>query len=192
MRLPLSHFLLQTHYPTMLPVAIVALVVATILGAPLARRLGSSRAVAWLLVSSFGVIMAATMAPSRLALTVGVSGPITCDLSRLGFAPLSSYLRIDDPIANVVIFVPLGLAIALLPRSRSRWALAGAAIALPFAIEATQAVIVAMDRACETGDIVDNLTGLFIGLLLGTLLRLALGRGDDRGAGLGTEATRRA
>ncbi len=46
------------------------------------------------------------------------------------------------------------------------------AIALPVAIETTQLVIPALERGCQSADVFDNLTGLVIGLVLGTLARL--------------------
>ena len=45
--------------------------------------------------------------------------------------------------------------------------LAIAALLLPVAIETTQAVVVAMGRACQSGDVLDNAFGALIGLALG-------------------------
>ena len=42
-----------------------------------------------------------------------------------------------------------------------------AAIALPFAIEATQLLVPLLGRGCESADVVDNLIGLAIGLAIG-------------------------
>jgi hypothetical protein len=62
------------------------------------------------------------------------------------------------------MFVPLRAAIGLVPRSRRKAAIVIAAIALPFGIETIQLLVPALDRACESADVVDNLTGLAIGL----------------------------
>ena len=166
--LPSIYF--DSRYPTILPGIVVSLAVAVMLAPRVARRLGANRWHAWVLVASLGVILALTIAPSRLALLEGPVGGIQCDTSRL-LAPLATYLRRDDPLYNVLFFVPLGLAIGLLPRSRSRHALTFAAFLLSPAIELTQALVVAIGRACETGDIADNTLGLVIGLVLGNLLR---------------------
>jgi glycopeptide antibiotics resistance protein len=50
------------------------------------------------------------------------------------------------------------------PRSRRKAVVLIAAIALPFAIEITQMLLPILDRACESADVVDNLTGLVLGL----------------------------
>jgi len=51
------------------------------------------------------------------------------------------------------------------------------AIALSFAIETTQLLVLWLDRACQSADVVDNLTGLAIGLAGGIVARrLAAGR----------------
>ncbi len=57
-----------------------------------------------------------------------------------------------------------------------------AAIALPFAIETIQLLLPVLDRACESADVVDNLTGLVIGLGGGVVagwLGRSLGRRTD-------------
>jgi hypothetical protein len=57
-----------------------------------------------------------------------------------------------------------GVAIGLFPRSRRTAAVVIAAIALPFAIETIQLLLPVLDRACESADVVDNLSGLGIGI----------------------------
>ena len=73
---PPPHHWFESRYPTILPVAIIAIVLATVLCTAAARRLGTGRGVAWLLMASLGFILALTIAPSRQALTVGVTGPV--------------------------------------------------------------------------------------------------------------------
>jgi hypothetical protein len=165
--LAVPQVLLEFAYPTMLPVAILSLTLATLLRGPVGRRLRTDPRVAWLLLASMGGIHALTIAPSREALTTAITGPITCDFSRLGLAPLSVYARFDDPFFNIAVFVPLGFAIGLLPTGRRKLVLAIAALLLPVAIETTQAVLVAMGRACQSGDVFDNAFGALTGLALG-------------------------
>ena len=85
---------------------------------------------------------------------------------------------------NVALFIPLGIAIGLVHVSRPWAALTFAAIALPFAIEAIQLVAPILDRGCQSADVVDNLTGLALGLLIGTGLRILDGEvRNDREVG---------
>jgi hypothetical protein len=154
-------------YPPILPGVFLALVASILLARPVASRLAIGNVHGWLLLFSLGVILAVTLTPSREAVELGTQGTIGCDLSRIGPGPWSIYARRDDPLLNVLMFVPLGVAIGLLPPSRARrWLFVGAFL-LPVAIETTQALVVALDRACQGGDVFDNLAGLVIGLALG-------------------------
>ena len=146
---------------------VLALVVATILCLPVARRLGVRGLTAWVLLAATGSILAITLTPSWPALTTGVSGPISCDLSRLGPAPLGEYRRMDDAGLNVLMFIPLGVAIGAIGRRRTRVRLTAAALLLSPAVEATQAIVVPLGRACQGGDLFDNTLGLLLGLALG-------------------------
>lgn len=154
-------------YPPILPGVILALVLAFVLRTWVARRIGTGRIAAWMLLASLGVVLAITLTPSREALSMGASGPVTCDLSRLGPASLATYLRRDDPFLNVLMLIPLGVVIGQLDRDQHRRALALAAFLLPVAIEVTQAVVVPLGRACQGGDVFDNVAGLAIGLAIG-------------------------
>ena len=152
---------------------IVAFVLALVLCGWVARRLGTSRVVAWLLLTTIFVILAATLMPSRMAPEPGVSGRLTCDLSRIGPASLATYLGFDDPTLNVLLFIPLGVLIGQLDRRQHRGRLAAAAAMLPFGIELIQALVVPLGRACEGGDVFDNLAGLLVGLVIGAAWRRA-------------------
>jgi glycopeptide antibiotics resistance protein len=65
--------------------------------------------------------------------------------------------------------VPLGAAISLLPRSRRKAAIVVAAFALPFAIERVQLLAPLLHGGCQSADVIDNLTGLAIGLAGGVV-----------------------
>jgi glycopeptide antibiotics resistance protein len=150
--------------PWFLPGAAIALLVSLAVSGAVCRALRVRRPVAWAMVLSLGVILAATMTPQWEALAFGAQGPSSCDFSRIGLAPLSELLRFGDTSGNVLMFIPLGVTIALVPRSRRKVVVLIAAIALPFAIETAQLLLPVLDRACESADVVDNLTGLVVGL----------------------------
>jgi glycopeptide antibiotics resistance protein len=150
--------------PWLWPGIAIALVVSIVASAAVGRTLRVPRPVAWAMILSLGVILAATMTPQWEALAFGAQGSSTCDFSRIGLASLTDYLRFGDTSGNVLMFIPLGVAIALVPRSRRMAVVLIAATALPFAIEITQMLLPVLDRACESADVVDNLTGLVLGL----------------------------
>jgi len=123
--------------------------------------------------------VAATLTPRWQALEFGALGSSSCDLSRVGPAPPDELVRPTEANGNILMFIPLGVAIGLVPRSRRKAAIVAIAIGLPFAIETTQLLLPALDRACESADVVDNLTGLAIGLAGGLVagrLASAVGR----------------
>jgi glycopeptide antibiotics resistance protein len=156
--------------PPILPGVIVAFLVATALATRVGRRLACSVAHAWLLIVSFGVILAITLTPSAWVLNGGAIESITCDLSRIGPASWQVYRHLGDPTLNVFMFLPLGVAIGSLRRRPHRTALVVLAFALPWAIETTQAFAVFLDRACQAGDVFDNSAGLVIGLAAGWIV----------------------
>ena len=173
----------------LLPGVVLAFVVSTLASGRVALWLGVRRAVAWVLLVSAGVILAATMSPlrgeHRLDFPVGrILRPVADRapvLDQLGGRATSS--------ATSSCSSRLGFAIALVPRSRRKAVLLAAAVALPFAIEATQLLVVDLDRACESADSVDNLTGLLIGLVAGAVVaRLTA----DAGSALPNRAADRA
>ena len=92
----------------------------------------------------------------------------------------------DQRILNVLLLVPVGLFTALVASRLSRslgWTVALVSAALPFAYEAGQQVFRGLQRACDTTDLADNLTGVLLGLAAGVLLvglRWAARRGSGR------------
>ncbi len=102
-------------------------------------------------------------------------------MSRIGLAPLHDLIRAGDVTGNILLFVPLGICVALLPASRARTILAVAAVAFPFAIEGTQMLVLALNRSCESADVVDNLSGLVLGGVVAAMGRLAYERRPVQG-----------
>ena len=99
----------------------------------------------------------------------------------LGFGRV---LNFGERGLNVLLFIPFGAAIGALPSSRAKAGLLAASLVLPFFVEGIQYVVPALDRSCSTVDVIDNLTGLAIGLAIGILVRLGLtvaGRTGGRG-----------
>jgi glycopeptide antibiotics resistance protein len=156
--------------PWLVPVCLLALVVSTLASGWVARALDIRRPVAWMMLLSLGVIIAATLTPLVADSRLDLIHPGSCDLSRMGPPAPNQFPWHGDVLGNILMFIPLGFAIAVVPRSRRKAALLVAAVALPIVIEATQLVVVPLGRACESGDVVDNLTGLFIGLAVGAVV----------------------
>jgi glycopeptide antibiotics resistance protein len=155
--------------PWFRPGVAISVVVSLALCGVVGRALGVRRAIAFALLLSLGIIVAATLTPRSSALDFGARGPASCDFSRIALASWGEILTFYDTGGNILMFIPLGAALGLLPRSRRKAAIVAGAIALPFAIEAVQLVVPWLDRACESADVVDNLTGLLLGLVAGTL-----------------------
>jgi len=154
--------------PWLLPGAAIAFVVSLAASGAVGRALRVRRPVACVMVLSLGIILAATLTPQSEALAFGAVGTGSCDFSRIGLAPLHELLEFNETSLNVLLFAPLGASIAFIPRSRLKVVVIIAAIALPFGIETIQLLPV-LDRACESADVIDNLTGLAIGLAGGVV-----------------------
>jgi len=148
-------------------VAVLGILVAPALG----RFLQTRSIVAFLLVLSVGAILFATLSPTAVVLAVGSSSHQACDLSRLGLASIAELTSINDTSRNVVLFIPLGLTLALLPPTRRTLAVVLSAILLTVLIEMTQLLLPALGRGCESADIIDNTMGLMIGLGVGLAAR---------------------
>jgi hypothetical protein len=169
-------FFLTGPLPLLLPGIVISVVAALVFARPVAQVLGSSRNVAGLLIFSLGLIAAATLTPDGAALFDGRVSTGQCDTSRTGLPPLRAFLRPNEASLNVLLFIPLGIAVALLPRTRRSFVVAVSAIALTFVIETLQLVLPALGRGCQTADLVDNLLGLAIGAIVGLVLeRVARG-----------------
>jgi len=157
--------------PWFVPGVVLSMAIALFACRPIGKLLAIRRLVAWAILVAFGVIVSATLTPLRGALNFGAVGTGTCDLSRIGPAPIGQLLRLDDTSLNVALFIPLGIAIGLVKTLRPRAALIVASAALPFGIETIQLLAPILDRGCQSADVVDNLTGLLVGLGVGTGLR---------------------
>ena len=156
----------------------VAFVVAVLVSEPFGRWLRVRRSVAWLAAFSLGVILAGTLSPQEPPFGLPPGAARTCDLTRMGLAPPSELVPVTDATLNILLFAPLGLAIGLAPSSARKAIVLLGAAALPFAIEGLQLLVTLMRRGCESADVVDNLTGLVIGLLAALVVtRVAPGIG---------------
>jgi hypothetical protein len=155
--------------PWFAPGLILSFAVGLPLSGPVSRVLRTRRSVAYLLIVSLGAIVAATLPPGpagfdRIGTAIGA-----CDLERRGLATAHDYLSVSEVSLNVLLFIPLGVAVALLPWSRRTIVVAAAAFALPVAIEAAQLVVPFLGRQCQSGDVIDNLLGLVVGLVVGAV-----------------------
>lgn len=180
----------SAELPWMLPAGAVALVAAVLAGNQIARVLRARRAIATFLVLCLGAIASATLTPLGAASALAPSLPAACDFSRLELAPLAQLRGVNDTSLNIALFVPLGIAVALLPRSWRTLAVVVGAISLPVAIELVQLVVRPLGRGCESADVIDNLTGLAVGLTAGILVRVLGTFVASRSAGSARRAPR--
>ena len=160
----------------MLLLIAVAGVLSAALAAALSRRLGWPWSLLFgLLVWSVVVIGVLTLIPANGAPgVVSAEGRLTtCSWDIGGPAPDGFWiLPGGQRLLNAVVFVPSGVLLVLVAaRWRSAWltiplglaALAGYSTL----IELTQLVAARIDRACDVTDIIDNVTGAALGVLIG-------------------------
>jgi hypothetical protein len=155
------------------PGVAVALVVSWVLAPSVARLLRIDRRLAWLLLFTVGLVLAAEATPLRGPVGLDLSVQRPCDLGRRWFATLSEMTAMRDVTFDIALFVPAGVVIAFLPRSRRSVIAVAGVLALPGLIELLQLVVPTLARGCQSGDAIDGLTGLAIGLGLGAAARVA-------------------
>jgi glycopeptide antibiotics resistance protein len=168
------------EFPSAVPGFLPGLAVSVLIALGAARRvaiaLRASQLLAFGLVVSVGAILAATLTPNVGSLEPP-PGNTFCDLTRMSLAPLEELLSLNsEPSLNVLLFLPLGLVMGLLPRSAGKVALLAGAIALPAAVEFLQGMLTPLNRSCSSADVVDNLTGLAAGFALGSAAGWLWGR----------------
>jgi glycopeptide antibiotics resistance protein len=154
--------------PLFLPGVVLSVVLGLLLARSIARALGTRSWVAFLLVVGTGTFLSATLTPVVGALEDGAASSGTCDLSA-GLSPLSSYLRINEASGNVALCMPLGFALGLLPWDRRTLPIILGAFALPALVEATQMLVPALGRGCESRDVINNMLGIGLGMLVGVV-----------------------
>ena len=154
------------------PALAIAVAISLATFRPLARMLGTPRGLTFVLVLSLGGIVALTLTPGNDAFSPYVFQDCFVRIIRpIGFERLTN---LGERGLNVLLFLPLGLAIGALPRSKVKWGLAVAALAFPFLIEFIQYALPDLGRSCSSIDVVDNLTGLVVGLAAGLVARLVI------------------
>jgi hypothetical protein len=163
--------------PLLLPALAASVAVAAILRRWVAARLGTGSGTAFALLLTVGGIAAVTLTPALGELPTDRP----CELARLTPIPLDQIASVTNRGLNVLLFIPLGVIVGALPRSRAKAAVLASAIAFPFAIELAQYAANGLGRACQGIDVLDNLTGLGIGLA-GAALDVLFTRGHREGA----------
>jgi glycopeptide antibiotics resistance protein len=107
-----------------------------------------------LLVLAWGLVITTTLTRSPYEL---LDRQITCSLSgNLGEVP-------KERIANTLLFVPRGF-VSWVASPRRFWL--GLALAAPFVVEASQGLVLALNRDCDAMDVLANLVGVGVGASL--------------------------
>ncbi len=146
---------------------LVVVVVAALAAFPLARLLRSNPLVTALLAMSLLAVVALSLAPSKtLQAAAGVClRPVTLPVGR-------QILQPSDLTANVLMYLPLGVAVVWLRPMSVRLVAMAAVVAVPLALELTQKEIIAINRQCSLSDIIGNEVGLIVGMWVGVVLWL--------------------
>lgn len=161
--------------PWLLPVTAIALLLAVWLSRPLARTIRARTAVAAGMIVSLGLILGATLTPLGVDDETAASER-RCDLSRVELVSLGDMRRLNDAALNVLLFVPLGAAVGLVPGRRQRLVLLAGAAVLPVGIEGVQLAVSALGRGCQASDVIDNVTGLGAGFVAGSVVHFLVRR----------------
>jgi hypothetical protein len=174
--------------PALLVLLALTAVLAWPLGSLLARRGRCRRGLGVLFVAVLGAVLAATTTTGARRMPVTVQlGAVRADLGQfvdpvVQLAAARGFAGNAERLANIGLFLPLGLLATLIWQRPGRVAACGAA--LSFLVELWQAVI---GRGGELADVLHNSAGALLGASLGVLvLRVAprLARSPGMPAGL--------
>lgn len=153
--------------PWALPAGVLALVIATAVTWPVARRLNVRLFPVWLFVAAAGGFLAATVTPSPGAGHWSWRGVTSFAV----VLPSPNALHtLNDTSVNVLLGVPLGLAAVWLSGECRRWWPLLVAVALPFVVEALQALLPLGRSGFQLPDVIANGIGLVTGGVLGALV----------------------
>jgi hypothetical protein len=168
---------------------LLCLVVALAVG----RRMGPVAGLAWGgLLWSVSVIGIVTLIPAQdgLGYIPADQHATSCSWDIGGPSPAGFWIfGGGQQLLNTLLFVPAGICLVLVfGRWRAGWVLIPlglvALAALSLAVEEVQLHVARIDRACDVTDIIDNVSGAVIGVLVGLVLlplfRPWRGRGRPR------------
>lgn len=158
-----------TAIPWFWPVTAALVGVAALFSRQVARSFGTTRLHAFALLVSVAGIVALTLTPA------GGFGGHACRIPSSWPISLDDFVHPTDRGLNVVLFIPLGIVLGLMPRSPIKVEAVIIAALSPLLIELTQSMV-GLGRTCEATDVVDNLSGLAVGLLIGAVLGVVLRR----------------
>ncbi len=156
--------------------------VCLVLALVVQRRLGLAAWTFSALLWSLVVIALITLIPADGAPgIVPAEGRLdTCSFDIGGPAPDGFWIFSGGQrLLNTVVFVPPGVLLVLsATRWRSGWVTVPVGLVLLAAysagIEWTQLVLARIDRACDVTDIIDNVTGAVVGVVLGLMLAVVV------------------
>jgi len=163
----------------MLLFAAVAGLFALVIGLAVGRWMGPLAGVAWFgLLWSLAVIAVVTLVPTRdgLGYIPADQHATTCSWDIGGPAPGGFWIfGGGQQLLNTLLFVPAGVFLVLaLSRWRAGWVLIplglAALAAYSLGVEEIQLHVARIDRACDVTDIIDNVSGAVIGVVVGLAL----------------------
>lgn len=143
---------------------LVAGAVAVLAARPLGVVLESSPLVSGLLVLGAGLVIAVTLTP------VDASGSSAWRSFGTGSAVVPDWV-VSDRFANLLLFVPLGIAAGLVGRVDARRWIVVAVLLSPLLVEGLQAVLPILNRGPQWQDVLDNTLGVLVGLAVAWAIR---------------------
>jgi hypothetical protein len=160
----------------MLLFAVVAGLMALVVGLAVGRRLGGLAGVAWFgLLWSLAVIGIVTLVPAQdgLGYIPAADHATSCSWDIGGPAPGGFWIfGGGQQVLNTLLFVPAGIFLVV---AFGRWRAARVLVpvgllalaAYSLGIEETQLHVARLDRACDVTDILDNVSGALLGVAVG-------------------------
>jgi len=153
--------------PWAVPAGVLALVIATAVAWPVARRMRVPVVPVWLFLATVGGFLATTVTPSPAAGHWSWRGVTSFSVVLPSPDSLHS---LNDTSVNVLLGLPLGLAAVWLAGECRRWWPLLAAVALPFVVEGAQALLPLGRSGFQLPDVLANGVVLVAGAVLGAFV----------------------
>ena len=125
------------------------------------------------------IALAAALVVTLVPSEFGEERIVTCVIAVPTTLGLFDLPAITQESLNALLLLPLGFFSAL--AARRAWTAILPVVITPIFIEVIQALIPALDRVCNSQDVINNVTGGLLGVALGTFLVIVLRGGRATG-----------
>ena len=160
-----------------LGVALILIVFSVVAGAVYHGVLVRDGGQSWATLGA-SIALAAALVVTLVPSEFGEESIVRCVIGMPTTLGLFELPAITQESLNALLLLPLGFFSAL--AARRAWTAVLPVVITPIFIELVQALIPALDRVCNSQDVINNITGGLLGVAIGALLTVIVRRRRGR------------